>query len=74
MKNIVVWVAAIGLAILSKLGFLPGNEVIVLLMNCLFIVAGFVLLIKGADVFETTDDKYITYDSTKPQYIYIPTD
>ena len=30
--------------------------------------------IKGADVFETTDDKYITYDSTKPQYIYIPTD
>lgn len=30
--------------------------------------------IKGADVFETTDDKYIIYDSTKPQYIYIPAD
>ena len=30
--------------------------------------------IKGADMFETTDDKYITYDSTKPQYIYIPAD
>ena len=29
--------------------------------------------VKGKDIFETTDDKYITYDSTKPQYIYIPT-
>lgn len=60
MKNIVVWVAAIGLAILSKLGFLPGNEVIVLLMNCLFIVAGFVLLIKGADVFVDGASKIAT--------------
>lgn len=30
--------------------------------------------VKGADIFETTDDKYITYDSIKPQYIYIPAD
>ncbi len=60
MKNIVMWVAAIAVAILSKFGGFPGNSVVILLQNCLFIVAGFVLLIKGADVFVDGASKIAT--------------
>lgn len=60
MKNILVWVAAIAAAVVSKLGGIQGNSAVMLLLNCLFIVAGFVLLIKGADVFVDGASKIAT--------------
>ena len=28
--------------------------------------------VTGDNIYSTTDGEYITYDATKPQYIYIP--
>ena len=60
MKNILVWVVAIAAAVVSKLGGFQGNSAVMLIQNCLFIVAGFVLLIKGADVFVDGASKIAT--------------
>lgn len=60
MKNILVWIVAIAAAVVSKLGGFQGNSAVMLIQNCLFIVAGFVLLIKGADVFVDGASKIAT--------------
>lgn len=60
MKNILMWVAVIGLAAVSMLGVLPDNGTLLLIFNFLFVVAGFVMLIKGADIFVDGASKIAT--------------
>lgn len=60
MKNILIWIMAIAAAIIAKLGGISGNSIVLLVQNCIFIVAGFVLLIKGADVFVEGASKIAT--------------
>ena len=60
MKNIIFGVAALIVAIISYINILPESGMIVLLYNIVAIVAGFYLLIKGADVFVEAASKIAT--------------
>lgn len=59
-KNILIWIAVIAFVILSKLNVLGDNPTVLLLFNILFIVVGFYMLIKGADVFVDGASKIAT--------------
>ena len=60
MKYIIFGVAALIVAIISYINILPESGMIVLLYNIVAIVAGFYLLIKGADVFVEAASKIAT--------------
>ncbi|MGN0367266.1 MAG: calcium/sodium antiporter [Wujia sp.] len=63
-KNLAVWTFAIVFAAIAllngSLSFLPDQKALLLIMNLLFVVAGFVMLIKGADVFVDGASKIAT--------------
>ncbi len=50
-KKIVIAIAVVILVALSYMDILPDNKVIKIIFNLAFVVAGFVMLIKGADIF-----------------------
>lgn len=60
MKDILMWIAVIALAAVSIFDVLPDNGSLLLIFNILFVVAGFVMLIKGADIFVDGASKIAT--------------
>ena len=59
-KNILIGLIVIALVVVSYLGILPESGAVAILFNIGFVVAGFVLLIKGADVFVDGASKIAT--------------
>lgn len=60
MKNIICWLGALALVVVSFLDILPDNNMLLMVFNIGFIVAGFFMLIKGADVFVDAASKIAT--------------
>lgn len=50
-KDLIAWIAALALAAVSFSDFEADNKTLVFALNVLYVVAGFVMLIKGADLF-----------------------
>lgn len=59
-KNIIISVLVIGLVVLSYLGILPDSTPVQIVFNVALMVAGFVMLIKGADIFVDGASKIAT--------------
>lgn len=50
-KNVIIGAITVVLVAVSMLGLAPDSGAVAILLNLVFIVAGFVMLIKGADIF-----------------------
>ena len=50
-KSMIIGAIVVALVAVSKLGFAPESGAGAIILNLIFIVAGFVMLIKGADIF-----------------------
>ena len=59
-KNICISVIVVGLVVLSYLKVLPKTTAVQIVFNAALMVAGFVLLIKGADIFVDGASKIAT--------------
>lgn len=59
-KNILIGLIVVALVVVSYLNILPESGAITILLNIGFIVAGFVFLIKGADIFVDGASKIAT--------------
>lgn len=59
-KNIITGIAVLALVVLSYINVLPDNKIVQIIFNLGFIVAGFVMLIKGADIFVDGASKIAT--------------
>ncbi len=59
-KNIIMAVVVVGLIVLSYLNVLPSSTPVQMVFNIALTVAGFVLLIKGADIFVDGASKIAT--------------
>lgn len=59
-KNIILGVVVVALVVLSFLDILPDQAVLQMAFNIGFIVAGFTILIKGADIFVENASKIAT--------------
>lgn len=59
-KEIGMWAASLIFVALSLAGVSPSSNALVIALNMCFVVAGFVMLIKGADVFVESASKIAT--------------
>lgn len=59
-KEIGIWLICLVFVVLSLAGVSPSNNVLLIGLNICFVVAGFVMLIKGADVFVESASKIAT--------------
>lgn len=59
-KSVAIGISVVGLVVLSYLNVLPDTTAVQMIFNIALIVAGFVLLIKGADIFVDGASKIAT--------------